>query len=101
MWCPCKVLRVADGKTDKGQHGQQDKTESNRAQKLTPAGALLVEWEPDPDRDEHVASVMWVVVHPDRWAGKGANGHLAWRWHPEELAAREAARSSAQKGREE
>ena len=63
-----------------------DKTESSRAKKLTPAGALLVEWEPDPNRDEEVATVMWVVVHPERWAGRGANGHLAWRWHPEELA---------------
>ena len=91
------MLRVADGVTDKGQHGQEDKTESSRVKKLTPAGALLVEWDPDPKRGEEHATVMWVVLHPERWAGRGANGHLAWRWHPEELAAREKAAGSGGK----
>ena len=64
---------------DKGRHAQ---AESARARKILPAGALLVEWEPDPERDEDEASVMWLVLHPDKW---NKEGHLAWRWHPDEL----------------
>ena len=41
MWCPCRVVRVADGKADKGRHGQP---ESAQARKILPAGSLLVEW---------------------------------------------------------
>jgi hypothetical protein len=82
MWCPCKVLRVADGESDKGSHG---KGESSRASKLLPAGALLVEWEPDPERGEENATVMWLVLHPDKWSGQGYSGHLAWRWDPRDM----------------
>ena len=46
------------------------------------SGALLVEWEPDADRGEDEATVMWVVLHPSKW---NKDGHLAWRWHPQEL----------------
>ena len=83
MWCPCKVKRVADGAADKGRHGQ---AESARAKKILPAGALLVEWDPDPEREEEEATVMWLVLHPDNW---NHEGHLAWRWHPEDLEAQE------------
>ena len=44
---------------------------------------MLVELEPDPEHGEEEASVMWLVLHPERW---NADGHLAWRWHPHELA---------------
>ena len=79
MWCPCKVVRVADGAADKGRHGQ---AESSRARKILPAGAVLVEWEPDVERGETEATVMWLVLHPDKWNNEC---HLAWRWHPDEL----------------
>ena len=79
MWCPCTVRRVADGEADKGRHAQ---AESAQARKILPAGALLVEWEPDPERGEDSATVMWLVLHPDKW---NKEGHLAWRWHPAEL----------------
>ena len=85
MWCPCAVLRVADGGSDKGVHG---KNESSRARKLLPAGAILVQWDPDPERGEEEATVMWLILHPERWNG---NGHLAWRWDAAELAKRQAA----------
>ena len=78
MWCPCRVKRVADGENDKGRHGQP---ESSRARKILPAGAVLVTWDPDEDRGE-AETVMWLVLHPDKWNGQG---HLAWRWHPDEL----------------
>ena len=78
MWCPCRVKRVADGANDKGSHS---KPESARARKILPAGAVLVTWDPDVDRGE-AETVMWLVLHPDKWNGQG---HLAWRWHPDEL----------------
>ena len=74
------MKRLADGTSDAGNHG---KAEQARAKKILPAGAMLVEWEPDPERGEEEASVMWLVLHPERW---NADGHLAWRWHPHELA---------------
>ena len=72
------MKRVADGENDKGRHGQP---ESSRARKILPAGAVLVTWDPDEDRGE-AETVMWLVLHPDKWNGQG---HLAWRWHPDEL----------------
>ena len=72
-------MRVADGAADEGRHAQ---AESARARKILPAGALLVEWKLDPERDEDEASVMWLVLHPDKW---NKEGHLARRWHPDEL----------------
>jgi len=82
IWCPCTVMRVADGSNDKGTHG---KTESSRARKLLPAGAVLVRWDPDHDRGEDEATVMWLVLSPEKWTTRW-EGHLAWRWHPDELA---------------
>ena len=38
MWCPCKVVRTADGATDKGRDGQPL---SSLARKLAPAGRDL------------------------------------------------------------
>ena len=64
MLCPCAVLRFADGGSDKGAHG---KSKSSRARKLLPAGAILVQWAPDPERGEEEATVMWLVLHPERW----------------------------------
>ena len=85
MLCPCAVLRVADGGSNKGAHG---KSISSRARKHLPAGAILVQWDPDPDRGEEEASVMRLVLHPERWNG---NGHSAWRLDAAQLAKRQAA----------
>ena len=41
MLGPGKVVRVADGETDKGRDGE---LLSNRAQKLAPRGMILLEW---------------------------------------------------------
>ena len=53
--------------------------------KLAPRGMVLVEWDADPDRDEPVTYV-WYLLDPRKWNGKGFDGHRAWRWHPDELA---------------
>ena len=82
MWCPCKVTRVADGETDKGRHAHPPP--KKRAKMIVRKGALLVEWEPDPERGEATTTLMWLVLHEDKW---NKDGHLAWRWHPDELAA--------------
>jgi hypothetical protein len=83
MWCPCKVLRVADGDTDKGRDGQ---ALSAGARKLAPRGMVLVEWEPDPERGETESTTMWLLLdpRPGKWNG---DGHRAWRYHSDELAA--------------
>ena len=88
MWCPCVVKRVADGETDKGRDGQYF---SARAKKLAPRGMVLVEWEPDPDRGETEATLMWLLLDPraERSGGKwNGDSHRAWRFHPAELKKR-------------
>ena len=95
MWCPCKVLRVADGETDKGRDG---KSLSSQARKLAPRGMVLLEWEPDPDRGETQATAMWLLLdpRPGKWNG---DGHRAWRYHPNHLAALQKARQQAKQPR--
>ncbi len=80
MLCPCAALRVVDGGSDKGAIGE---SESESARKLLPAGAILVQWDPDPDRGEEEATAIWLVLHPER---SNRNGHLAWLWDAAELA---------------
>ena len=81
MWCPCKVLKIADGETDKGRDGHYF---SERARALVPRGMALVEWEPDPARGEPDAKLMWLLLDPraPKWNG---DAHRAWRFHPDEL----------------
>lgn len=80
MWCPCKVMRVADGVTDTGRHAHAPP--KKRSKTILKAGALLVEWEPDAERGEEEATLMWLVLASSKW---NKDGHLAWRWHPDEL----------------
>jgi hypothetical protein len=72
MWCPAKVVRVADGESDKGMDG---KPLSERAIKLAPRGMVLVEWEPDPEREEKVATTMWLLLDPHALASGMAMGN--------------------------
>ena len=96
MWCPCKVMRVADGDTDKGRNGQPL---SAGARKLAPRGMVLVEWEPDPERGEKEATTMWLLLdpRPGKWNG---DGHRAWRYHPEQLAEMKRAQEKAAAGKQ-
>ena len=100
MWCPCKVVRVADGETDKGTNNSRL---TSACRTLAPRGMLLVEWEPDPDRGEKEATQCWYLLDPKKWQGHARNVwagdvHRGWRFHPAELAAR-AARARAGKGK--
>jgi hypothetical protein len=90
MWCAAKVVRVADGESDKSRDG---KPLSNRAVKLAPRGMVLVEWEPDPDRQEP-ATTIWYLLDPRKWNG---DGHRAWRYHPDELAAQQQCAADARR----
>ena len=52
IWSPGKVVRVADGCTDK---------RTARGKKLLPAGAVLWAWEADADFDEQ-AGEQWLTL---------------------------------------
>ena len=81
IWVPAKVVRVADGMTDKGADGKQL---SKWARTIAPRGMLLVEWEADADRGHPEAYQAWYMLDPRKWAEDHA--HKGWRWHPDELA---------------
>ena len=74
------MMRVADGVTDTGRHAHAPP--KKRSKTILKAGALLVEWEPDTERGEEEATLMWLVLASSKW---NKDGHLAWRWHPDEL----------------
>jgi hypothetical protein len=86
IWCPCKVVRVADGVADKGSN---NKELSANARAIAPRGMTLVEWEADPDRGEQVATTVWYLLDPRKW--NADHTHRAWRFHPAELAKRACA----------
>ena len=74
IWVPGRVVRVADGLTDK---------RSARGKKLLPAGALLWAWDADPDFEE-VAGEQWVILLPKKWKQQQV---YSWRFDPRELVA--------------
>ena len=57
IWSTGKVVRVADGLTDK---------KSPRARKVLPAGMVLWAWEADPEFDE-AAGEQWLALLPSKW----------------------------------
>ena len=96
MWCPCTVIRTADGEADRGRDGQYF---SAAARKLAPRGMVLLEFDADPDRNEPV-HCMWLLLDPrpapvGKWNG---DGHRAWRYHPAELAKLQAAKAATTSG---
>ena len=92
MWCWGEVVRVADGVSDKA---------SARCKKLLPAGAVLMKWPEDKDRNEK-ESMSWVVLLPSKW---NKDYHNAWRYDPRDVPRPEvapggarAAQSASEKG---
>lgn len=73
VWSTGRVARVADGLTDK---------RSARAKKLLPAGALLWQWEADPEFEE-AAGEQWMILLPKKWKQTTLYG---WRFDPRELS---------------
>ena len=78
IWSTGRVVRVADGLTDK---------RSSRAKNLLPAGMLLWQWDADPEFGE-TAGEQWLHLLPSKW-----NKQLiySWRFDPRELGAAEGA----------
>ena len=72
IWSSGRVVRVADGLTDK---------RSARARKILPAGALLWAWDADPEYNEK-AGEQWLILLPEKW---NKQCQYAWRFDPCEL----------------
>ena len=77
IWCSGRVVRVADGLTNK---------RSSRAQKVLPGGALLWAWDADPQFEE-AAGEQWLVLLPKKWNPKTQGQVYSWRYDPRELGA--------------
>ena len=76
IWSPGKVVRVADGLTDK---------KSAMGKKLLPAGAVLWAWEADAEFDEEPGE-KWLTLRKDKFNEQVWYG---WRLDPRELVARQ------------
>jgi len=76
IWSPGKVVRVADGLTDKT---------TKMGKKLLPAGAVLWAWEADAEFDEEPGE-KWLTLRKDKFNEQVWYG---WRLDPRELVARQ------------
>ena len=84
IWTTGRVVRVADGLTNK---------RSSRARKILPGGALLWAWDADPERGE-LAGEQWLILLPTKW---NKQVHYGWRFDPCELS-KSVGKSSASSG---
>ena len=80
IWSTGRVVRVADGLSDK---------RSKRARSVLPAGAVLWAWDADPEFDEE-AGEQWLFLLPKKWNPKPHKQVYSWRYDPRELGAVEA-----------
>ena len=69
IWTPGRVVRVADGLTDK---------RSKRARNVLPGGALLWAWDADEAFGE-TAGGQWLILLPQKWNPKTACVY-GWRF---------------------
>ena len=72
IWATGRVSRIADGLTSK---------RTKRAKTVLPAGALLWEWDADPEFDEK-AGEQWLILQPKKW---NKQSHYGWRFDPREF----------------
>lgn len=75
IWSSGRVVRVADGLTDK---------RSARARTVLPAGAVLWAWDADPEFEEE-AGEQWLFLLPKKWNPKTHKAVYSWRYDPREL----------------
>ena len=87
IWATGRVVRVADGLTDK---------RSQRAQKVLPAGMVLWAWDADPEFGES-AGEKWLALLPNKW-NPPRQLLYGWRYDPREFAAVPTARDARRKG---
>ena len=69
VWATGRVTRIADGLKSK---------RTKRARTVLPAGALLWEWDADPEFDEK-AGEQWLILQPKKW---NKHTHYGWRFDP-------------------
>ena len=74
IWSRGRISRVADGLAD---------TRSPRAKTVLPLGAVLWEWEADPEFEEP-AGERWLFLHPNKW-NPSKPVQYGWRYDPCEL----------------
>ena len=72
IWSPCEVVKVADGTSDKA---------SERCKKMLPAGAVLVKWAEDKDREEK-ETLGWKVLLPKKF---NKHTQYGWRYDPRDV----------------
>ena len=76
IWSSGRVVRVADGLTDK---------RSPRARSVLPAGMVLWAWDADPELGE-AAGEQWLGLLPQKW-NPSRKLLYGWRYDPREFAA--------------
>ena len=86
IWATGRVVRVADGLTDK---------RSKRAQTVLPAGMLLWAWDADPEFGE-AAGEQWLALLPQKW-NPPRQLLYGWRFDPREFAVPPAERDMRRK----
>ena len=87
IWSTGRVVRVADGLTDK---------RSPRARTVLPAGMVLWAWDADADFGE-AAGEQWLALLPQKWNPPRAQLY-GWRYDPREFAAAPAERDERRRG---
>ena len=80
IWSTGRVVRVADGKTDK---------RSKAAKKILPAGMVLWAWDADPAFDEK-AGEQWLALLPNKFNPTTHKQVYSWRFDPRELGVAQA-----------
>ena len=80
IWSTGRVVRVADGKTDK---------RSKAAKKILPAGMVLWAWDADPAFDEK-AGEQWLALLPKKFNPTTHKQVYSWRFDPRELGVAQA-----------
>ena len=80
IWSTGRVVRVADGKSDK---------RSARCTKPLPGGTVLWAWDADPEFGE-VAGEQWLTLLPKKWNPRTHKQVYSWRYDPRELGAAQA-----------
>ena len=87
IWSSGRVVRIADGLTDK---------RSAKARTVMPGGAVLWAWDADPEFEE-VAGEQWLVLLPKKWNPKTQEQVYSWRYDPRELGAADGSSPDARR----
>jgi hypothetical protein len=87
IWSPGRVVRVADGLTDR---------RSPKARTVLPAGMVLWAWDADPEFGE-AAGEQWLALLPQKW-NPPRQLLYGWRYDPREFAKAPTERDERRRG---